>query len=121
MRPFGGAPTRELKLVWVEQGGFNHAIRIFRSQKAAFAAQVMTVQMCRDVAVSDIRHQIFRRSKGSCEGCSSPITESSGHMHERQHRGRGGEISLDNSVFICAKCHQYAHRDRNPRWGEEIQ
>ena len=67
-------------------------------------------------AVAAIRHQIFVRSKGDCELCGSPITEQIGHMHEMQHRGKGGDISLANSVMACAKCHKHQHRDREPKF-----
>jgi 5-methylcytosine-specific restriction endonuclease McrA len=76
----------------------------------------MVIELDRNTAVSEIRHHIFVRSGGECEHCGVPVTESSGHMHEKQHRGKGGEISIENSVFICAKCHQHQHKDRNPRW-----
>jgi 5-methylcytosine-specific restriction endonuclease McrA len=67
-------------------------------------------------AVKSIRHQLFLRAKGFCELCGDIVLESSGHMHEQKHRGKGGEISLENSVFICPICHGLAHKDRNPHW-----
>lgn len=108
-------------LVWVETRNGGIPIRIFKSYTAAMhlvckGKAVNAVQMCYDDAVKAIRKQIFYRSKGFCELCSSIVLEQSGHMHEMKHRGRGGEISLSNSVFICPKCHQRQHRDRNPRF-----
>ena len=70
-------------------------------------------------SVASIRHQVFLRSKGDCEFCASPITEHGGHLHEQVHRGKGGEISLANSIFICATCHRLAHADRNPRFSKK--
>ena len=70
-------------------------------------------------AVKSIRKQIFYRSKGFCELCAAIVVESSGHMHEQLHRGQGGEISLANSIFICATCHRLAHADRNPRFSKK--
>lgn len=104
------------KMVWTEQKYPKMAVRIFRTRKAAFESGLLVVEMERSEAVGDIRRQAFWRSKGFCEICIAPITESSGHMHERQHRGKGGEISLDNSIFICPRCHKRAHADRSPRW-----
>jgi len=119
------------KLVWVEirrgsvyPGAILFAgkdiCRIFRSKKAAFSAACtgshLVQQREKKDAIAAIRHQVFLRSKGDCEFCASPVIESSGHLHEKKHRGQGGEISLENSVFICAKCHQQAHKARNPQW-----
>ncbi len=113
------------KLVWVDGvipfDGEPVANRIFRNRKAALIAFTSRAvfQMDRTVAVKSIRHQLWLRSHGVCDLCGSPINEQTCHMHEQKHRGRGGEISLDNSVMICVKCHKYAHRDRNPRWGAQ--
>lgn len=113
------------ELVWVEMDFSREwrpgrAIRIFRSYTAAaFGTNVQ--QMKYGEAVKDIRHQLFLRSKGNCEQCGSIVSEDSGHMHERQHRGKGGEISLANSIFICPKCHKYDHRDREPKFNRRQQ
>lgn len=102
--------------VWVEIGAGGLPIRIFRHKRDA------KVGFYREwgytEAVKLIRHQLFLRSGGFCELCASPVIESSGQMHEQKHRGKGGEISLQNSVFICYDCHQRAHRARRPRFGE---
>ena len=38
-------------------------------------------------------------------------------MHEKQHRGKGGEISLENSEGLCAFCHlEVEHGDRRPQF-----
>jgi len=105
-----------MKPVWVEIKSDGTPIRIFRNKRAALASKQTVVQTVRTLAVADIRHQLYDRSKGNCELCGTIVTENSGHMHERQHRGRGGEISLENSVFVCAKCHGRAHKERNPQW-----
>lgn len=96
-------------------------VRIFRSHSAAAGAlrkgeSGPVVQMTPADAVHAIRHSLFVRSGGFCELCANPIIEKTAHMHEQVHRGKGGEISLDNSVFICATCHHRAHADRNPRF-----
>lgn len=103
-------------LVWVEQAQNLHVIRIFRTEKAAFASRVMIVEMDRALAVADIRHQIFLRSNGFCEQCGDIVTEQSGQMHEKKHRGQFGEISLENSDFVCGKTHKREHRKRETRF-----
>jgi HNH endonuclease len=109
------------KMVWVEVSANQRIVRIFRSHHAAVhlvskREAFYAVEMNRSEAVGAIRHNLFVRSGSDCEICGSPITESGGHMHEQKHRGRGGEISLENSLFICAKCHAGAHKERNPQW-----
>ena len=101
--------------VWVELGANGQPIRIFKNRKQATG---FFREFPRRDAVASIRHQAFLRSEGDCEFCASPVTESGGHLHEKQHRGQGGEISLANSVFICAKCHRDAHKARNPQWSK---
>ncbi len=107
------------KWVWCEQNEVGAVTRILRGHHPP---EIMrpnsTIFYDWDYreAVSSIRHQLWLRCRGECELCGSLVTEQGGHMHEQQHRGKGGEISLDNSVFICAKCHQDAHKDRAPRF-----
>ena len=107
----------QLIYVYVELGLDALPVRIFKSQKQSLAAGWRQIYP-RTSAVAAIRHKLFLRSKGDCEICTAPLTESSGHMHEQIHRGQGGEISLANSVFICAKCHRDAHKARNPQWSK---
>lgn len=103
----------KLAFVEVEDSKF---VRIFKSRAMANASGRAWVMIERGFAVGRIRYHIWLRCRGECEMCEAPVTESSGHMHEKKHRGKGGEISLDNSIFICAKCHQYEHRERAPQW-----
>lgn len=94
-------------------------IRIFRSEKAAYELfQHDLVRMPRAEAVGLIREQVFRSSGEECEYCGKPISLQTMHMHEKVHRGQGGEISLDNSVALCFACHAAEHKNRNPRFGE---
>jgi len=106
--------------VWVEINRKSQLpTRIFKNQRAAFSALGLTgflAEWDRTQAVASIRHQCFRRAERYCELCASLVLESNGHMHEQQHRGKGGEISLANSVFICAQCHRRAHSDREPKF-----
>lgn len=113
---------RANKLVWVELSDFSafQYKRIFKTAASVKRALVegcyaMTQVYYKD-AVASIRHQLWLRCKGHCELCTADVTEQSGEMHEMKHRGRGGEISLDNSVFACPQCHRYQHRERNPQW-----
>ena len=103
-------------MVWVEINSLGQAVRIFRTDKARWAFPGFAILIRYSTAVSEIRHQLFLRSNGMCELCTSAVTEFGGHMHEQKHRGKGGEISLDNSVFICYPCHRSAHKDRNPHF-----
>lgn len=104
-------------LVWVELDQTrNFVVRIFRSTLSSYDATGPTDIIPYETAVKAIRHAIFLRSEGFCELCATPITETTAHMHELQHRGQGGEISLNNSVMACPKCHQYEHKDRRVRF-----
>ena len=103
--------------VWVELNDAGYVVRIFRTRKEAYAfGEEWIAEAFRSPAVALIRKQIFDRSHGFCEICGAVLLETSGHMHEKLHRGQGGEISLENSVFICPTCHRRAHSDRNPRF-----
>lgn len=111
------------KLVWVETNAQGLAIRIFRSASAAGRHPdnfQYIVRMPRSEAVSQIRHQLWLRCKGQCELCGDTVIEISGHMHETKHRGKGGEVSLANSVFVCPRTHVLEHKDRNPRWSKKL-
>lgn len=105
--------------VWVEadlSGVYPRVVRIFKSDRSAFAAHIPLTSMHYMAALASVRRQCFYRSKGFCELCGDLLTEKSGHLHERKHRGKGGEISLENSVFVCAKTHKREHRDREPKF-----
>jgi len=113
--------------VWVERAPLGRAIiRIFRGshspdwQKANECGLVSLVP--KFDAVSEIRKQIWQRCAGNCEWCGKRIRESGslyerGHMHEKIPKGNGGEVSLDNGIFLCYNCHiNVAHGDRRPRF-----
>lgn len=101
-------------------------IRIFKNtHKALVYPQEIIKQSLKNYAVGEIRSQIVERSKiddrPSCEWCSRDLPGEvsgyglKGHMHEKQFKGKGGEISLENSVLICPNCHfndEDAHGDR---------
>lgn len=111
------------KFVLVEINSHGDPVRIFRTVKEAMKLPVELVQKWpRGLAIRSIRETIYVRSKdvlgnGRCEFCGQFVTRDSGEMHEKIPRGRGGEISLENSVFICKPCHRGqngAHGNR--RW-----
>ena len=109
------------KMVWVELSDATltaDVVRIFRNWKDVLASNTArrVVNLHRDVAVAEIRHQLWLRCGGACELCGDILTEGSGQMHEMKHRGKGGEISMENSVFICAKTHKREHADREPKF-----
>ena len=98
-------------------------IRILKTMKAALDLDPSVVrQMARSVAVGYIRKQVVDRARrGSlilCEFCGNVINEFIGEMHEVVPKGNGGEVSVDNSRFICNNCHTGAkdseHGER--RW-----
>lgn len=104
---------------WVQVDDVGTPVRIFRTRKAAYAFGLQWIaSWWRSDAVKSIRHQLWIRSKGECEMCGRDITEQNSEMHEKLHRGKGGEISFENSILICHPCHRHEHRDRNPRWSK---
>ena len=104
-----------MKYAWVEIENSKFT-RIFKSRAKAVESGREIIEVYYTQAVSRIRHHLWVRCEGFCELCGSIVNEKFGHMHEQKHRGKGGEISLANSVFICPKCHQRAHADRNPHF-----
>lgn len=105
------------KMVWVEIDAAGWPIRILKNQKEVFRPSALIfAEWLHTDAVYSIRRLLFGRCRGDCEICNSPLTFFTGHMHERHHRGKGGEISLANSIFICANCHRRAHKERNPQF-----
>jgi len=111
--------------VFVEIDVDGNPIRIFRARKHAFALTPERVaEWPRVEATARIRHQIWLRTGGRCEYCSGKITENEYpkmEMHEEVPRSQGGQISMENSVGICQKCHRTdprAHLARRLHFGE---
>lgn len=48
---------------------------------------------------------LYQRSRGRCEKCGQKITLSSGVIHHRKLRSRGGTHDLSNLVILDATCH----------------
>ena len=95
------------KRVWVELSAEGCVIRIFRTRRDAAEAELAFPinHVDRAEAVKDIRRQVFERDGYSCTHCGKAINWDTGHLHERLWRGRGGEMSLDNSTTLCYSCH----------------
>jgi 5-methylcytosine-specific restriction endonuclease McrA len=95
-------------------------IRIFKYPAGAlFLPPERVAEWPRKDAVAAIREELVKRSGGQCKYCPKTLGPNGGHMHERQWRGHDGEISLDNSVMICADCHigpKGEHSGRLPKW-----
>lgn len=106
---------------FVDLGPDGRAIRIIK--RVSFSPHDPDpAEMSKKQAVSDIRTQVFERSGGECERCATPITYRTMHMHETLHRGRGGEVSVENSVAICPPCHigkNGEHANRFPQWSKK--
>ena len=107
--------------VWVELDAVG-VVRIFRqySEAIRYAGDTLTkvAEYPKRDAVLQIRERVFKASGGFCRDCGKPITWNF-HMHEEQPRGAGGEISIYNSIAICARCHLvFSHRNRRLRFGE---
>lgn len=99
------------QMVWIEVEG-DTILRILRTNLDAWELPPERLrQWPKSEAVKKIRDQLFDRSKGECEFCGKRINKATGHMHEthargkRDKEGKYGEISMDNSVFICYTCH----------------
>lgn len=95
-------------------------IRIFRNWRG-----VLAVGNYKDVreyprknAVAAIRQRVYELSGGFCKDCGGIITVNF-HMHEEISRGKGGEISIENSIALCSRCHlEFEHGNRRLRFGE---
>jgi HNH endonuclease len=97
--------------------------RIFRSYAAAVQSAAWNLghvkEYPRREATREIRERILQRAGNQCEDCGKLVTWGSMHMHEKIHRGDGGEISLENSIAVCYKCHtEIEHGERRLRFGE---
>lgn len=115
---------RGVKLCLVElDPATRRPIRIFRNKRTATASEAWARGDVRwiDAATAklDIRIQVFERAGRECERCGKPLTWDSLHMHERIHRGKGGEVSTENGEALCYECHigpLGEHSGRSPRF-----
>jgi len=44
---------------------------------------------------------------GTCEKCHNHVDAL--EPHERKHRSLGGQLSMQNSLMLCRKCHEKEH------------
>lgn len=64
--------------------------------------------------ISAVRAAVVQRERGLCrawlDGHRFPWCQRIGaEMHEIVTRGAGGQVSLDNSILLCAACHEKRH------------
>lgn len=102
-------------------------VEIFRNQKQALEGSATAgptfaaAEFPRAAAVKTIRRVIFERDNYTCTNCGdSSLNWDSGHMHEKLHRGQGGNISVANGITLCYRCHlldeEMGHGKRQPQW-----
>lgn len=94
-------------------------VRIIKNKSDVWKLPPEKVQQVpKAYAVSEIRNQVFDRSHGHCDDCGRLVTKVTGEMHERVAKGKGGEVSLANCVFLCYGCHQQRPDSEhgNRRW-----
>jgi len=56
-----------------------------------------------------VRAAVVRRAGGCCERCGVWCGDD-GHAHHRIPRSRGGKWTELNIEYLCAQCHDTAHR-----------
>lgn len=109
-----------------------HIVAAVDSKRAALAwitnnssvvSQFGLANVPRAVAVKAIRTKVYARDEGRCVQCGERVTFQQMHMHERQSRGKGGIVSIENCETRCHDCHLgpralRAHGGRRPRFGE---
>jgi hypothetical protein len=113
---------------WVKISGVTKLpVLIFRTVRDALNSDAydlgLVIQYEFALAVEAIRRQVFVRDDWSCTHCGNPVTwegSNKGEMHERQWRGKGGAISLENSTTLCKTCHEHnkvaGHGKRRVQW-----
>jgi len=111
-----------MSLVWVQIAD-DCVVCIFKNHKAAIVGCHLPVQIEKVTAVKQIRLAVFKRDNWTCTHCGATVTwngPTKGELHERVWRGRGGNISLDNSTTLCYHCHQLdpvaGHGKRQIHW-----
>lgn len=117
-----------LNPVWVKISGVTKTpILIFRTVREALSSEAyelgLVLEWERTNAVEIIRRAVFTRDNWECTHCGQSVTwdgERKGHMHERRWRGKGGEISTENSTTLCGDCHENdkkaGHGNRKPQF-----
>lgn len=108
-------------MVWAELDALGKAVRIMKCQKLCVTVEHVAF-ILRSAAVDDIRRAIWERDGRRCTHCGNALTYGALEMHERQWRGKGGEVSVVNGTSLCAGCHHNdkvaGHGNRRPRWSK---
>lgn len=56
--------------------------------------------------------EVHARSEGICEAMVPGVcTYAADHIHHRKRRSQGGGESFENGLAVCARCHEYLHRN----------
>lgn len=108
-------------LVWVALDADGAPHTIFRNHKQAAQSSFQIAEWLRKTAVEKIRHAVFIRDNWKCTNCGDEsLTWETAEMHERLHRGHGGNISIANGRTLCHTCHmqdeEAGHGKRQPQW-----
>ena len=93
-------------------------IRILRfGGTALFLKPEQVMEYPKTEAVKLVRQRVYEIARGECRNCGRAITWHGFHMHEQNPKGKGGEVSVYNSVALCADCHlNHEHGNRRPQW-----
>lgn len=93
-------------------------IRIFKYPATAiFLKPECVLELPRQYAVENVRRQVYDVSGGECRNCGALVSWSNFHMHEQTPKSKGGEVSIHNSVALCADCHlNQEHKSRKPQF-----
>lgn len=97
---------------------------IFPNHKQAILSGAAIIQeLVRAAAVEAIRRAVFKRDDYTCQHCGEIAMldgPNKGDMHEKVWRGKGGLISVINSITLCHSCHindpVAGHGNRKPQW-----
>ena len=112
-----------MKMVRVQLGEEGQPVRIFRDKSWRLLPEDEVAWISKEEAVTEIRRQVFEKTKDDngyyhCHDCGKPTNWLSGEMHEVVPKGKGGEVSVDNSICLCNNCHTGAKNSRHGdrRW-----
>jgi hypothetical protein len=56
-----------------------------------------------------LREDVFGREVGACVACLTYTALSEGECHHRKLRSRGGLDDAWNCIWLCGRCHRWAH------------
>jgi 5-methylcytosine-specific restriction endonuclease McrA len=100
--------------------GVSHIFKTYANAVRSKFADIGNIkEYPRREATREIRQRVLQRAGNQCEDCGKLVTWETMNMHEKIHRGDGGEISLENSIAVCFKCHtEIEHGNRRLRFGE---